>query len=41
MLNKPPAHLTGVRSVVESLLFEPNALIRNGDAQLAVGIERQ
>ena len=36
-----PAHLAGLRSIVESRRVEPDPLIRHGDAQLIVGIERQ
>ena len=38
---QPPAHLAGLRSVVESRRFEPDPLIGDGDAQLIVGVERQ
>ena len=38
---QPPAHLAGLRSIVESRRLEPNPLIRHGDAQLIVGVERQ
>ena len=38
---QPPAHLAGFRSIVESRRLEPNPLIRHGDAQLTVGVERQ
>ena len=38
---QPPTHLAGLRSIVESCRFEPDALIRHGDAQLIVGVERQ
>ena len=38
---QPPAHLAGLRSIVESRRFEPDPLIRHGDAQLIVGVERQ
>ena len=38
---QPPAHLAGIRSIVQSRRVEPNPLIRHGDAQLIVGIELQ
>ena len=37
---QPPAHLAGLRSIVEPRRVEPDPLIGHGDAQLIVGIER-
>jgi hypothetical protein len=36
-----PAHLTGLRALIELCQFKTGALIRHGDAQLVVGVERQ
>src|SRR5712691_9727193 len=36
-----PTNLAGLRSIVEFSRFEPDSLIRNGDAQLVFGVERQ
>ena len=38
---QPPAHLAGLRSIVQSRRLEPSPSIRHGDAQLIVGIELQ